>query len=424
MLGLPELEIVRRDAIVPNLDILFDPDCFVHLLSQSWPEAKDTKADITYVRYKAKKSCLVSYRLTSASGIHELYAKAHPNGIELPSQPIEGRFILEKGAIVVSLFPEDKQLRVISELWNPKKRRGLLSTHLPEIDLSSVDLWVLNYLPERRFVCCMTDAHHRQMVIKAHDEKGMAAASVSNVHSAGRLRIGKKITESEENRFSIYEWLPGNLLSVEILLHDFNPQLLEMVGEALAEFHQQKADVPFLKREEEKETLSSLTEHLAFLYPAMAERLYSVSNEMSRTLHSLPDCSETIHGDFSAKQVLLNGETVGIIDLDRSARGDSALDVGNFIAYLEREAVYGRFERERITTFRDTILRGYQNIAPPPESKRIDFYVTLGLYRLLPDPFRYQEKRWPQNMETILRRIEQLSSRVRGNGAPLQEVRK
>jgi hypothetical protein len=411
MLAAPDQDIIRRDLVVPQLAMLFDPEAFVRVLSDSFPEVQKANAEISYVRYKAEKSCLVLYTLTSGESQWRVYAKAHPDPAEDSADSGAGRMILKSGSVVATLFPEDKQMRVISKLFQREKRTRFLRRLIPKSHFSSVNLKVLTYLPERRFVCSISDHRGSHVVLKTHDETGFASACActANFDSTDYLRIAKRLGISHRHRLLAYEWLPGNVLNEALLQSDFDFHTLEFVGTALAELHRSKqASRRFLDRRQEAATLLSLAEHLAYICPAQAARIQFLSNAIAEKLSERSDCNQTIHADFSAKQVVVDGERIGIIDLDRAALGDPALDLGNFLAYLERDVIYGRLSSEKLPIFREALICGYNKIGTAPPTADIDFYIVLGLFRLLPDPFRYHQPGWAQVTESILYRAESL----------------
>ena len=176
---------------------------------------------------------------------------------------------------------------------------------------------------------------------------------------------------------------------------------------ALHTLHAQPADgLPRLARAEEARQLCTLAEELAHTYPPLAERAAVLAQRLAARLRDAPPAERAIHGDFYAKQVLLDGRRVGIIDLDQAARGDPAFDLGRFIAHIGRAALRDRLPTRHVVGVTRTFLEGYQAVTGRPAPERVGLYVAIGLFLMLRDPFRYHEPGWPEQTAAILARAE------------------
>src|SRR5438876_804673 len=91
-----------------------------------------------------------------------------------------------------------------------------------------------------------------------------------------------------------------------------------------------------------------------------APRLDALVRRLAGYLEQSPAADLPIHGDFSPKQVVLTNGAVTLIDLDRSVRGDPALDLGLFLAHLEHDALLGCLPAGRLGPLRDALLAGYR----------------------------------------------------------------
>src|SRR5206468_5021884 len=95
------------------------------------------------------------------------------------------------------------------------------------------------------------------------------------------------------------------------------------------------------------------------------------------------------------------------LDFDQAAVGEPAVDLGNFVAHLEREALEGRIPAERIEEMTSALLQGYGR----PVS--IEAWTALALFLLSTDPFRQRETDWPERMAAILDRATAILHRSR-----------
>src|SRR5205814_358169 len=134
-----------------------------------------------------------------------------------------------------------------------------------------------------------------------------------------------------------------------------------------------------------------------------------LAHRLAARLRDAPTAEHAIHGDFYAKQVLLDGRRVGIIDLDQAARGDPAFDLGRFIAHIGRAALRDRLPTRHVVGVTRAFLEGYQAVTGRPAPERVGLYVAIGLFLMLRDPFRYHEPGWPEQTAAILARAEAIS---------------
>ncbi|MGE0440063.1 MAG: hypothetical protein AB7L66_02855 [Gemmatimonadales bacterium] len=85
-----------------------------------------------------------------------------------------------------------------------------------------------------------------------------------------------------------------------------------------------------------------------------------------------------LHRDFYPDQVLLDGATVVLLDLDLHAMGDAALDLGNFVGHLiEHDLRTG----SNLAALGPAFIDGYRDAGGRVDSGAIDGYLTLTLAR-------------------------------------------
>src|SRR5205823_5196077 len=204
------------------------------------------------------------------------------------------------------------------------------------------------------------------------------------LRSRGPLRIPRVLGCSDEHRVLAFEWLAGDRLSDLVVQRGRTGgepprDAAALVGTALAALHAQPADgLPRLARAEEARQWCARAEELAHTCPPLAERAALLAHRLAALLRDAPTAEHPIHGDFYAKQVLLDGGRVGIIDLDQAARGDPAFDLGRFIAHVERAAVRDGLPARHVADLTRAFLDGYQAATGRPAPDRVGLYVASG----------------------------------------------
>lgn len=87
-----------------------------------------------------------------------------------------------------------------------------------------------------------------------------------------------------------------------------------------------------------------------------------------------------VHRDLHDKQILVDGDRVGLLDFDTLALGEPALDLANLLAHIELRALQGRCAPAASRAARDSVLTAYR----PDESlrERIAPYAAAAFLRL------------------------------------------
>ena len=176
-------------------------------------------------------------------------------------------------------------------------------------------------------------------------------------------------------------------------------------GAALAALHaQDSAELACWTREAETADLLALASEVAFICPHLAGRADDLAHRLAAQLAGAPSMRSTLHGDFSANQVLVGAQEVAIIDLDWACCGDPADDLGNFIAQAERYALRHELSPKRVALLKHALVEGYTQATNGPLPERIGLYTAVEVFRRARFPFRAREPDWPQRTEALLDR--------------------
>jgi aminoglycoside phosphotransferase (APT) family kinase protein len=431
MISSPNADLVQRDQAITGLRIILDPEVFTRLLGPYLAGMRIKNAQITYIRYKPDTRCLVNYNLNTGKTTLNVYAVAHGNDKAVKINNVRsrktvnrygipGRIIFEDEGILIWVFPNDSKLKALRALDDDKKQKRLLKELLPD----RPDLWhgafkMLNYKPERRFVAVLQTKSGPQAVVRFYNSGDYhKALTIANAfHSLPNLSIPRKIGSSDDHKVLVFEWLEGQVLS-DVLGGDYEVamRVIHETGVALAGFHlQEVGQLPGDIKTEKAEKLQALADSMKLILPHLSTRALAAASHLASKF-SLDAERKPIHGDFYAKQVLINNnKQTSFIDLDEAMLGDPRADLGLFIAYLKYMVLSGRLAENRLPTFTQSFLNGYYRIMGKEQLGDLHPYVAAGLFQLLPHPFRHCEKDWIMWTEQILNMVESEISKARSN---------
>ena len=405
MLSPAETDLVRRDPAVPGLALVLDPDAFVAALRHAAPELDVRAAHITYSRYKPRKYCRVTYRLDIAGTEVEAGVRAcRPEDLDSGSDGV----LLKEHAVAVTVFPDDLKLRQLRHLADATERQPLLRELLPD----RPELWLgqlrcLRYRPERRYVAELRAADESRALVKCYTAKAYVRGKRNAVafQSRGPLRIARLLGSVDKRRLLAFEWLPGRLLFDLCAAPEIDAKAVAAAGAALAALHAQDcAELTCWTRESETADILSLASEIGFICPQVAGRADELAHRLAAQLAGAPALRSTLHGDFSANQVLVGDQEVAIIDLDWACCGDPADDLGNFIAQAERYALRHELSPKRVEPLKHALIEGYGQATNRPVPERIGLYTAVEVFRRTRFPFRAREPDWPQRTESLLDR--------------------
>lgn len=154
-------------------------------------------------------------------------------------------------------------------------------------------------------------------------------------------------------------------------------------GAALAHLH---ATPPATERiwtmTEEVKVLERALSSARARLPNHAMTLGTISDGLRQAALSLgPAPTVGLHRDYYQDQILIDGSRSWIIDLDLYARGDAAIDIGNFLAHLDELGLRIHGDASVLDAHSKAFLAGYHDIRPSPEPGRLTLLRRLSLAR-------------------------------------------
>jgi aminoglycoside phosphotransferase (APT) family kinase protein len=190
---------------------------------------------------------------------------------------------------------------------------------------------------------------------------------------------------------SLHLWLQPQVPGQAFVDSLSAPGTPHRAAEALARLH--AAPVTSTKTHTRADELRMLNDRLAraaALCPPLAERIEAIGRHCHELLSTLPPGPEgLLHRDFYHDQLLLTEDRVYLLDLDLAARGERALDAGNFLAHLHELSLRRPQEAPRLQAAAAEFSEAYAsaNAAITPAALHAFTFVSLARHLYLTTQF-------------------------------------
>ena len=403
MLSPADAALVARDPALPGLAVLLDDDAVRSLLGV--PVVR------RYLRYKPGTSCVLGATAELAGGPADVLVTAYDDdGAAKVAKTTEGAPAgavltgdLGRGLVAVTAAA-DRDLPALALLAEPRRRRRVLRRLLPELlDVRTAQLSTLSYKPMRRWVGLLRPESGPPVVLRAY-RTGDAAAAVAALQAlaGGRPRTPRLLAADEAIGLLVLEYLPGRPLD-ELLERDTVPAVvLADAGRALAGLHSRiPSGLPPQQPSDLVAAVAAAAAQVGVLLPHLQEPAARLADALSGRLGSAGERS-VVHGDFSADQVVIGpaGE-VALLDLDRAAAGDAAVDVASLYAALVTARTTGSRAARSPLEVVAQVLAGYATVRTAPAPQAVAAHAAGMLLRRVSDPFRLCAPRWPEQAQAL-----------------------
>jgi hypothetical protein len=140
-------------------------------------------------------------------------------------------------------------------------------------------------------------------------------------------------------------------------------EIFSKVGLWLSRFHQatQQPDIPLDAAAFEREIIEQLEGcKRKGLSTAEAQEVFRIASSCSRRIEGRPLAAASRHGDFTPRNILLDGQQIRILDFENFAKSDTAYeDVGKFVAYLALLKSRPGYSESALTSVTQSFLEGY-----------------------------------------------------------------
>jgi aminoglycoside phosphotransferase (APT) family kinase protein len=292
--------------------------------------------------------------------------------------------------IVMRTFPDDAKLRGPRWLLEPERHAAACTA----LELPPSEFGVLAYKPERRFVAVARHAGDDVAVVKCYDDDGYARSKLVQAALSHMLQlpISRAVAWNDSKRTIAYRWIAGRMPHIPSEpLGRF-----EQAGELLARLHGAPIEIPGRDVADGGRTglLYARARDTAAFLPDVLEPMRRVVARLEAHRSDVAMPHVPIHGDFYAKQLLVCGPDVALLDFDECAMGDPHADLAIFSAHLERDLLRGAYSRARADDVFAALLAGYRRLRPIDDARLICLTAS-SILTLAPHPFRHRDEHWP-----------------------------
>jgi hypothetical protein len=387
-----------------------------HVAPALWPGQRVDAVERRHQHYLAGNRCITLYALSMAGETGgPLLASVIIGGDDFRSWMLnrhgddEGVLHLPDLSCLVALYPADAVLRGLRHATQPELAGATLSEALgTTVAVDEID--VLRYRPHARAVLRYQLRAHagvpRDIVVKVYPalmqmERTAARAHLLN-HETKALRLPRVLGTIAEWHGLVLEYLPGDKLGSGLKETRTTKEagaIVDAVAAGMAVFH----GLDFASG---REPLTIATELLKLRGQYGRTSIHEAAPELGdRTdalLGALGPLAEAaaapafgpVHGEF-----LLLGDRTAVVDLDRTESGDPAIDLGKFMARLDKMALLGPdglgTERPHLREMPERFLAAYESQAGAQAAgERAQTYRAIVLLRMALERYQRQPRRW------------------------------
>jgi hypothetical protein len=382
-MAVPEL---APDAAVPCRDVLLDPDAVAEVLESRLATDGGMLAidscERTRATYRVGAGLRVVHHIETAGRHFHVAARTFPadridnvlrRGLEraTATDPLRPVTALPELGAVAWTFPNDRKLDTLPELGE------MLTTLLGMPHHTEL----VNYAPEKSAAFrCIDDAGHVVAYAKVYaDDTGVKTSALQDFLAGamtGGFRVPATLGYSAPQRTLLVEPLAGRPLSA--LEGSGRRAAYGDYGAALAALHglEPPPQVPVFARFA-PERLVRAAERISRARPDVAPAAHALAAAIPPVEPSAP--SAWLHGDSHAKNVLVADGGIALIDLDQTAAGPAAAELGSVLAALAYLRVTEGIAAREEDGFRNAFLAGYDSVRALPDEKLVAGQTAAAL---------------------------------------------
>jgi len=192
----------------------------------------------------------------------------------------------------------------------------------------------------------------------------LAALEAAGFSARSGMTLPHVVAYVPAHHLLLLTYVPGEqvlrLRALSLFDRDYTA-LLEPIAHGLAALHSVVVTTERVKTTEGIVAgLRRRAGDLRMEFPDEATRIGRIFAAIEQT--APPDLARPalLHGDFGGSQLVWDGGRLGLIDFDKCALGDPALDLANFVVQLRRRALLDVPDAPPVETLRELLLAAYQ----------------------------------------------------------------
>jgi hypothetical protein len=423
-LSADDAALAASDLPLAGLATVLDPARMTAALAAQLPGRRVEAFEGLYVRYRPEKTCTVMGTVAVDGERHPVSVRTAPRGrlgslaaiVERSSAAtgvgVPG-LLLEDVPAAVLAYPNDRRLPLAAELDDPAAGPALVSRLVPGADAPDARAHIVRWHPEQRIVARVDVAGAPYAAVKVllDGQAGGACAAIGAFASSGSLRVPRVLGADPARSAFAIEWLPGTSPAGALAEPWCDAAAMEAVGRGLAELHRQPGTgLATLTPAVQAAALRRRAGWLDRLDPGLEGRAGELALRLGERLARERGDVVPLHRDFIPAHVLLQDSGVAIVDLDEARLGFPTVDLGVFVASLERHAMLGKLGRDRCAVLRGAFLEGYAEHAGRTVGERaLDTQIAAALLKRAPGAFRRREPGWRARIRAIVALAERLT---------------
>lgn len=418
MLSAANQSIVHRDRDLLGLEALLDAERTAEVLRQCGLPP-DGPLHIDYLRYKPGRRCISLVRARSCGATQQFVLSAFPKPAFMKQHArtvaaeTQGRCWQDPiRQIRIERFPFDLGLRHFEKCFEHGQRSRLLRRVLGRKSChDQIRLETLAYKPGRRYVAaaiideCDPSSNPTEPL---HTFKFYSGSQFSQtLQRLQTIRLAyapapRVVANHPHYRVIAVEWIQGQLLA-DLVAHGRGVDaLLFEVGSELARLH--RTPIPHgASPAAPTHELQEIASYIGFICPSQSKLAIHTVAVTAARLFEFRKRHTMIHGDFYAKQVLVDRGKVRFIDFDQAGLGNPYQDVGNFVAKLYWQQLVLGQSFSTVESMTEAFLLGYRSHSDSFDENAFRVHLSAGLIRCATHPFRRAMADWPNATHQLLK---------------------
>lgn len=411
--------LAARDTQLPGLAFVLNPELLRQRLIEDHAIDVTDKLELVYIRYKPGRRALALLSQCDAEGQRrQLVVSAHDqaawqkfNSTGQVQEVVESNgMVLSDAQCSVARFPHDRRLDQVAKLFNSSRTRTILGRIVgvnPPVDVPwQLDL--LAYKPGRRLVA-KASVGTEAWTIKCytHGDYEASRQKALSVTDERLAAIVPKIVACNDRYCAIAsQWIEGDTLANRLAANQDWQPLLREAGELLSQWHiearKSMQSLTFRHSGFTRQTMLQLADAMKWILPELHLPVEALLRSLEPWLDQLATGSDIIHGDFYARQIIVEQAQLRLIDFDEVGRGHCYQDLGTFVGQLVWNAIRNQSGIDHLESAINAFLDAYSQKQGALDWSLLQASVAAGVMRCLPHPFRRGLPQWAEKTKQLL----------------------